>query len=75
MKPKAGAALVAARGEEGIERLPLDVRRHADAIVGKNDLDVITGARFRRDGNRAGPSVRKCVLGGVEEEIGQNLSI
>ncbi|GAB1716983.1 MAG: hypothetical protein NTAFB05_20250 [Nitrobacter sp.] len=44
MKAKAGAALVAAPGEGRIEGPPPDVRRHADAIVGKNDLDVILGA-------------------------------
>ncbi len=74
MKLKAGAALVAACGEEGIEGLPLDIRRHAGAIVRKNDLDVIIGAQPRRDGNRAGSPVRKRVVGGVEKEISQNLS-
>jgi hypothetical protein len=49
VKPKAGAALVAACGKEGIERLPLDVRCHANTIVGKNDLDVIIGTQARRE--------------------------
>ena len=75
MKPKAGATLVAACGKEGIERLPLDVRCHADTIVGKNYLDVIIGAQARRDGNRTRPPIGERVIGSVEKKISQNLAV
>jgi hypothetical protein len=41
MKPTAGTAFVAMRGEEGIERLSGEAPCHANTIVSKNDLDVI----------------------------------
>ena len=75
MQAEASAALVAARGEKRIERLPLHVRRHAGAIVGENDLDVVAAARPRRDRDRARAPVGEGMIGGVEEKIGQDLPV
>ena len=41
MQTKPGAALIAAGREERIERTAPDIKGHAAAIVGKNDLDIV----------------------------------
>jgi hypothetical protein len=48
MQAQPGTAFVAARRKEGVERLPLHVRRHSGPVVGKNDLDIVAAARPRR---------------------------
>ena len=45
MQAEPGAAVVAPRGEERVERLALHVRRHPGAVVGEHDLDVVVAAR------------------------------
>ena len=70
MQAQSGAALVAARRKERVERLPLHVRRHSGPVVGKNDLDIVAAAGPRRNRDRPGTAVGEGMVGGVEEKIG-----
>ena len=75
MQAESGAAFVAARGKERVERLPLHVRRHSGPVVGENDLDVVAAAGPCRDRDRPGTAVGEGMIGGVEEQIGQDLAV
>ena len=75
VQAKSGAAFVAARGEEGVERLALHVGRHAGAVVGKCDLDIVAAARLGRDRNGPRAPVGKGMGRGVQEQVGQNLAV
>ena len=70
-----GAALVAAGGEERIEGAAADVERHAAAIVGKDDLDIVLAGLPHLDIDRAGLAVRESVRHRIEEQIGQHLPV
>src|SRR4051812_11481977 len=69
------ATLVAAGGEERIERLAPDILAHAAAVIGKNDLDVVVVIGPRRDAYGAGAAVGKGVGDRIEEQVGQHLTI
>jgi hypothetical protein len=45
MKAEASAALIAACGEEWIERPASDIGAHAAAIVGEKNFNIVTLAR------------------------------
>src|SRR5215475_2376301 len=53
MQAETGGPLMATRGEEGVECLSPDVRRHAAAVVGKYDLDVAGSRRSHLDSDCA----------------------
>ena len=75
MKAQPGAAFAPAGGEKRIERLPQDIRRHADAIVPERDFDVVGAAWPRRDADRARRSLGKSLVGRVKEQVRQNLAV
>src|SRR6266436_521902 len=75
MQAEPGTALIAARGEERIERAAADVHAHAAAIVGKKNLDIFLARRPHLDVDRAGFAVGEGVRHGIEEQIGQHLSV
>ncbi len=75
MQPEPGAALIAPRGEERIERAAADVEAHADAVIGKQDLDIVLAALAHLDVDRAGLAFRKRVRHRVEEQVGEHLSV
>src|ERR1700760_896698 len=47
VQPEARAALITPRREERIEGAAADVHRHAAAIVGKDDLDIVLAGSAR----------------------------
>src|SRR5262249_9940949 len=65
---------MAAGGEERIQRQPLDLRRHATAIVGNAQLDMTGSGRAYGDIDRSVETVRECVGQGVDDEVRQHLS-
>src|SRR6202795_4583490 len=75
MQAEPGAALIATRREERVERTPPDVERHAAAIVGKNDFDVVLAGLPHLDIDGAGPAVRKGVRHRIEEQVGKHLAV
>src|SRR6202011_1407885 len=75
VKPEPGAALIAPRGEERIERAAADVEAHADAVVGKQDLDIVRAGLAYLDVDRAWLAVRKRMRHRVEEQVGKHLSV
>src|ERR1700751_1220963 len=75
MQAKSRAALVAARGEEGVAGLALDVGPHAGAVVGKDQLDIVMAAGFCRNRDGSGTAVDKSMVNGIEEQVGQDLAI
>src|SRR3984893_15328864 len=75
MQAEPGAALVAARGEERVEGAAPDVEAHADAVVGKQDLDIVLAGLPHLDVDRAGLAVRKGMRHRIEEQVGQHLSV
>src|SRR5512134_1562732 len=54
-----GAALIAPRGEKRIERAATDVEAHANAVVRKDDLDIVLAGLPHLDIDRAGLAVRE----------------
>src|SRR5262245_52866166 len=56
VQAESGAALVAAGGEERVERTPLGLIAHADAVVGDEDVDVVAHLP-RLDDDAAGAAV------------------
>lgn len=75
MKPESRTTFIAPGGKEWVKGLALHVRGHAGPVIGEDDLDVVGPARPRRDRDRAGAAVGKGVVGGVEEEVGQDLTV
>src|SRR5689334_9187256 len=75
MQAEPGAALIAPRGEERIERAAPDVETHADAVVRKQDLDIVAVIFPHLDLDGAGPAVRKGVRDGIEEQVGKHLPV
>ena len=75
MQAEPGAALIPPRGEERIERAPAHVERHAAAIVGEDDLDIVLAGLPHLDIDRAGLAVRKGMRHRIEEQIGEHLPV
>src|ERR1700738_2289514 len=75
MQAEPGAPLAAARGEERIAGAATDVEAHADAVVGKQDLDIVLAGFPHLDVDRAGLAVRKGMRHRIEEQVGQHLSV
>src|SRR5882757_2234521 len=75
MQAEPCAAEIATGCEERIEGLASDIRAHAAAVVGKDDIDrVVTGGPdFDVDGTSA--AVGKGVRDRIHEQIGQQLSV
>ena len=65
MQAQSGAAFVAARGEEWIESLALEVGRHDGPVIGADDLDIIRHARSRRDSDLAWSALRASEVDGL----------
>src|SRR5436305_13288293 len=75
MEAEAGAAVIAPGGKERVEGLALHIRRHSGAIVGKNDLDIVVAAWPGRNRDGSGTAIGKGMIGGVQEQIGQDLLV
>src|SRR6185312_8516355 len=75
MKAEPGTALVPPGGEERIEGAAADIERHAAAIVGEDDLDVVLSGGARLDFDDPGPAIGKSVRHRIEEKIGQHLAV
>ena len=62
-------ALGASGGEERIESATLRLRRHAPAVVGESDLDLIHAEVSRVDQHVSAGSIVEAVGNGVEDEV------
>src|SRR5258707_15857599 len=69
------AALIAPRREEWIERAAPDIERHAAAVVGKNDFDIVLARLPYLNIDRARLAVGKRVRHRIEEQLGEYLSV
>jgi hypothetical protein len=70
-----GAALRTSGGEERIEDLTLNFLRNAVAVIRENDLDLFHAEATRLDQHVSARSVGEAVSDGVEDEVGQHLSV
>jgi len=60
-------------GEERIEGLQLDLRRHSASIVGHNEFDVIVAGRCQIDAHLSSTVARIGVGHRIHHEMGQDL--
>src|SRR6516164_1934529 len=75
MQSEPGAALVATSGKERVERAAANIERHAAAIVGKDDLDIVPSGFAHLNVDHAWPAIRKGMRHRVEEQVGQHLAV
>ena len=70
-----GAALRPSRGEKRIENAASNVLRHAAAVIGERDLDLVQPEPARLDQHLSAGPIGEAVRDGVEDEVGQHLPV
>jgi len=74
METKTTRAIMPARGEEWIERPPLDIGSHATAIVDEQNLYMLVVRRANRDVDSPLATAGEGMRHGIDGEIGQGLT-
>src|ERR1035438_400074 len=70
-----GTALRTSGGEERVENVTLHVLRNAAAVIRESDLDLFHVEATRLDQDVSARPIGEAVSDGVEDEVGQHLSV